>query len=255
MHIGLFDSGVGGLTVLKELRRHLPKANFTYLGDTARLPYGNKAPETLRKYTQENIDFLDQQAVDVIVIACHSASSIALGMTASEEGTPIFNVITPSCEQAVQTTKNGVIGVMATKATTRSQVYSNFINDLQEDLEVISQACPLLVPLVEEGLMEDEVTEFILKRYLKPLATADTLILGCTHYPILKPQIEALCGAGTTLIDPAESVAQRLEKHPHVNQGSGRLEIYLTDHAPHFLEHAEALLGGLHQAAFLFPNP
>ncbi len=245
MHIGLFDSGVGGLTVLREIRKVLPQAQFTYLGDTARLPYGNKAPVTLRQYTHENIKFLDSLNVDVIVIACHSASSVALDLNSSSKGTPIFNVIGPSCLEALNQTKNKRIGILATKATTKSGVYSGYIIDLDNKAQVFSQQAPLLVPLVEEDYGDEEVTQIILKSYLTPLLKqhVDTIVLGCTHYPILMNQIAELCGPQVKLIDPARSVAESLAplmKQP--SQEAGEMQIYLTDHAPHFLEHAAQLL-------------
>jgi len=245
MHIGLFDSGVGGLTVLREIKKVLPQAQFTYLGDTARLPYGNKAPVTLRQYTTENIQFLDSLNVDVIVIACHSASSFALDLNSSAQGTPIFNVIGPSCVEALNQTHNKRIGILATKATTKSGVYSRYINDLDSKAQVFSQQAPLLVPLVEEDYGDEEVTQIILKSYLTPLLRqdVDTIVLGCTHYPILMHQISQLCGSQVTLIDPARSVAESLAplmKEP--SQEAGEMNIYLTDHAPHFLEHAAQLL-------------
>ncbi len=256
MHIGLFDSGVGGLTVLRELKAAFPKADFTYLGDTARLPYGNKAPETLRKYTAENIEFLESQGVDIIVIACHSASSIALETRETSKGVPVLNVIAPSGVLAQATSKNHKVAVMATKATIRSQVYPNYFKGLEKNLEVVPQECPLLVPLVEEGLLEDEVTDFILRRYLKPIqdSRADTVILGCTHYPLLKSQISKILGPAIHLIDPAEAVAQQIAKNHNPREGSSRLSIYLTDHAPHFILHAQSLLGPQVQAVFLTPE-
>lgn len=256
MHIGLFDSGVGGLTVLRVLKKALPQADFTYLGDTARLPYGNKAPETLKKYTQENIAFLEDQGVDAIVIACHSASSVSLDIQQTASGTPVYNVISPSGIEALKTSKNNKIAVMATKATIRSGVYTRYFKDLEPKAQVIPQECPLLVPLVEEGLIEDEITEFVLKRYLKPIleAKADTVILGCTHYPILKDSIQRLCGTSMQLIDPAEAIAHQIQQKGIESVGKARLEIYLTDHAPHFIAHAESLLGELGNACFLFPE-
>ncbi len=256
MHIGLFDSGIGGLTVLRELRRQFPKARYTYLGDTARLPYGNKAPETLQKYTQENIEFLDNQGVDCIVIACHSASTVALDLQQSFKGTPIFNMITPSASMAQKISKNQKVGVMATKATVRSMVYPALFKSLDSKFEVFSQECPLLVPLVEEDLIQDELTEFILKRYLVPLKAKapDTVILGCTHYPILKNEIAAILGSEIQLIDPAVAVAEELKSLVTPEPSSARLEIYLTDHSPHFIAQAESLLGELKDVAFLFPE-
>jgi glutamate racemase len=256
MHIGLFDSGVGGLTVLSKLKERISKARFTYLGDTARLPYGNKAPETLERYTKENIEFLDQQSVDAIVVACHSASSVALKMLQSPKGTPIFNVIAPSCEQAIKHSKNKKVGVVSTKATARSLVYPNYINSLDEKVEVISQECPLLVPLVEEGMINDPITDMMLSRYLKEMITepVDTLILGCTHYPLLKEPISKICGASITLIDPAESVAGQILDQCEFKDHEPGLKVFLTDHAPHFINHAKQLLGSLDSEPILFPK-
>lgn len=253
MHIGLFDSGVGGLTVLTELRKAFPLANFSYLGDTARLPYGNKAPETLLRYTIENMNFLDSLQVDAIVVACHSASSVVLNEKKSPNGTPLYNVITPSCQEAIDKTKNKTLGIMATKATTSSQVYPSHINSLDSSVKVISQACPLLVPLVEEGLIQDEITKMALKRYIAPLkqAQVDCIVLGCTHYPILKSEIAKLCGREIELINPAVSVAKDLQKLGLQSQGSGQMSVYLTDHAPHFLNHAQSLLGETADMQFL----
>lgn len=244
MHIGLFDSGVGGLTVLSALKKHFPHADYSYLGDTARLPYGNKAPETLLRYTHENIEFLDSLDVDVIVIACHSASSVALEITESAKGTPVHNVIQPSCAEALARSEHGPIGVMATKATTSSQVYPNHIQKINAKAKVFSQACPLLVPLVEEGLIDDEITEQILQRYLGPLLAENvsTLILGCTHYPILEQAIGKVCGSSVALINPADSVARELAQLNNPSYSGGSLTIFLTDHAPHFVTHAQTLL-------------
>lgn len=246
MHIGLFDSGVGGLTVLKQIKAKLPQAQLSYLGDTARLPYGNKAPETLLKYTQENMEFLDGLGVDVIVVACHSASSVVLKMTSSQKETPIYNVITPSCQEALKLSQSKKIGVISTKATAKSEVYSKQIKALDPKAQVSLQACPLLVPLVEEGYIEDEITEQVLNRYLTPLIneSIDCLILGCTHYPILKNQIAQICGKNIQLVDPADSVAQALTQLPTSKPVvKPQVKIYLTDHASHFLEHAQSLLG------------
>lgn len=256
MHIGLFDSGVGGLTVLKELRKQIPQSQFSYLGDTARLPYGNKAPQTLLKYTQENIRFLDSLKVDVIVIACHSASSVSLSLTQSEKGTPVYNVIAPSCAEALSASKKQNIGVLATKATTASQVYPNKIKELKESSQVHSQACPLLVPLVEEGHLDDDITRQVLTRYLNPLMKqgVDTLILGCTHYPILKDEIAKLAPKGTQLIDPAQSVAHKIQQLDSLKPHKASLSIYLTDHAPHFIEHATRLLDATEALQIHYPE-
>ena len=255
MHIGLFDSGVGGLTVLKELVKEFPKAKFTYLGDTARLPYGNKAPETLEKYSLENMEFLASKKVDAIVVACHSASSVCLEMNLFKK-IPVFNVISPSCKEALETSKSKKIGVMATKATIRSQVYPSYINQLDPSAQVIGQECPLLVPLVEEELSDDEITEIILKRYLKPLqaGSVDTILLGCTHYPILKDSISSLC-PDITLIDPARSVALKLrELFDDSKDEESPMDIFLTDHSPHFITHAQSILGENLKHLIHYPN-
>ncbi|MCJ8276292.1 MAG: glutamate racemase [Bdellovibrionales bacterium] len=242
MHVGLFDSGVGGLTVLKELVGEFPNAKFSYLGDTARLPYGNKAPETLRKYSQENMVFLKEKKVEAIVIACHSASSVCLDME-DYQGIPIFNVIAPSCAEALEKSGSKKIGVMATKATIKSSVYPNYIKDLDNKAEVIGQECPLLVPLVEEGLIDDEMTHLALSRYLKSLESTATILLGCTHYPILQDEIQKMA-PGKSLINPASSVAEKMRTlWPKSPEGEGQIDIYLTDHAPHFIDHAQRLLG------------
>ncbi len=256
MHIGLFDSGVGGLTVLKELKKYLPQAQYSYLGDTARLPYGNKAPETLKKYTAENIHFLEQLGVDSVVIACHSASSVSLTITQTHRGTPVYNVITPSCQQALHESKSQKIGVIATKATTKSAVYKSYINDLEPNAQVFSQACPLLVPLVEEGMIQDEITNLVLNRYLKPLINhgIDSLILACTHYPILEQPIAQICGPQIKLINPATSVAKNIIVSDDYDQSQQRIQIYLTDHAPHFIEHAKSLLGPGIDFEILYPT-
>ena len=245
MHIGLFDSGVGGLTVLRELKAQIPNGRFTYLGDTARLPYGNKAPHTLEQYSLENVEFLEAKGVDTIVVACHSASSVCLDTDKTASGTPLFNVIVPSAREATAKTQSQKIGVLSTTATTRSGVYRDLIHQLSPDVEVHLQACPLLVPLVEEGLIFDEITEIALDRYLSPMLSAgvDTIVLGCTHYPILREPIQKRCGPYVTLIDPAQSIGQILGQKFQDSSVTNSLEIYLTDHSPHFLEHGTRLLG------------
>lgn len=245
MHIGLFDSGVGGLTVLKAMQARMPQARYTYLGDTARLPYGNKAPDTLLKYSLENIEFLEKQGVDAIVVACHSASSVVLDLEKTKAGTPLYNVISPSCQEAIEKSHTHRIGVLSTKATANSHVYPSYIMNLDEGAQVTSQACPLLVPLVEEGMIEDEITVMALKRYLRPLldVPVDTLILGCTHYPFLSNEITKITGPDVNLINPAESVSQAVEKLGLPPSHHPEIAVYLTDHAPHFIDHAQSLLG------------
>lgn len=255
MIIGLFDSGVGGLTVLRELKNELHGVEFIYLGDTARLPYGNKAPETLRQYTNENLKFLDDKKVGAVVVACHSASSVVLGMEKSPAGAPLFNVIGPSCDEAIKSSATKKVGVLATKATTRSRVYPNYIEHLAPDIQVFSQEAPLLVPLVEEALLDDPITRLAIERYLTPMKNqgVDTIILGCTHYPILQGPIADFCGPHIRLIDPARSVAQVIKQQLKWEPGSEGLKVFLTDHSPHFIAHGKSLLGDMLESQILHP--
>ncbi len=212
--IGVFDSGVGGLTVLKELALTFPSENFIYLGDTARLPYGTKSPDTIRKYSEQIMDFLISKKVDAIVIACNTASSQV--PEKEWQGVPVFNVIDPGAELAVQTTENGRIGILGTRATIASGSYAKKIKSLAPETLVFSQACPLFVPLAEEGWTDDPITNLIAFRYLQPLlhiqseAQIDTLILGCTHYPLLKTAIQKACGSSVQLVDSGEAMCEKL---------------------------------------------
>jgi glutamate racemase len=205
--IGVFDSGVGGLTVVSALRRRLPGESILYLGDTARLPYGSKSPETVTRYTRRNIEFLTERGVKAVVIACNTASALALPHL--EPHVPTWGVIEPGARKAAALSR-GRVGVIATEATVRSDAYPRALRALRPDLEILSQACPLFVPLVEEGWHDDPVTEQVAERYLRPLLEAgiDTLVLGCTHYPLLKPVLQRVTGPEVTLVDSAEVVAE-----------------------------------------------
>lgn len=209
--IGVFDSGVGGLTVAAALMRRLPEESILYLGDTARLPYGTKSPATVRQYTRTNVGFLLARGVKAVVIACNTASALAL------EGVepmvpistvPTWGVIGPGAAAAAAASR-GRVGVIATESTVRSGAYPRALAQLRPDLEVLSQSCPLFVPLVEEGWSDDPVTEAIARRYLEPLLAAeiDTLVLGCTHYPLLKPTLHRVVG-DVQLVDSAETMAE-----------------------------------------------
>ncbi len=204
--IGVFDSGVGGLTVVAAVRRRLPDESIVYLGDTARLPYGTKSPDTVLRYTQRNISFLLERGVKGIVVACNTASALALD--ALEAPVPVWGVIEPGAEKAARLSA-GRVGVVATESTIRSDAYRRALLERRPDLEVVSQACPLFVPLVEEGWYDDPVTVQVAKRYLGPLVERgiDTLVLGCTHYPLLAPALARIVGPGIELVDSAESVA------------------------------------------------
>lgn len=247
--IGVFDSGVGGLTVVAALRRRLPAASILYLGDTARLPYGTKSRRTVLRYSQANVDFLERRGVDALVVACNTASAMALGDL--DVATPHWGVLEPGASAAVATATRHV-GVVATESTVRSGAYERAIRRLNPDLLVSQQACPLLVPLVEEGWEDDEITERIVARYLEPLLDTeiDTLLLGCTHYPLLGGVLARVCGPGVTLVDSAEStslaVEQRLRRSgrrdgraPH----SPSVRLFATDAGSRFARLAERILG------------
>lgn len=209
--IGVFDSGLGGLTVLRELIRAFPNEQFYYLGDTARLPYGSKTPETISKYVLQNLDFLDRQKCKAFVVACNSAST---QVNFSEfNGKPVYTVIDPGVELACRTTKNNNVGLIATEATVKSSVYQNKILALNSSLKISAVACPLFVPLVEEGWHDDPLTNLIVFRYLSSLKEKqiDTLILGCTHYPILEKSIQNVMGNSVQLIDSGRALVHKLK--------------------------------------------
>lgn len=247
--IGVFDSGIGGLTVLKELALQFPQENFLYLGDTARLPYGSKSPQTIRKYSEQNIHFLEKQNVKAIVIACNTASS---QLTEKEfAGLPIYNVIEPGSQRALELSETGKIGVLGTRATINSKAYTKKILELSPAAKVFDQACPLFVPLAEEGWDGDPVTNLIVFRYLSPLLQnqIDTLILGCTHYPILKNSIARVTGSSIELVDSGEAIARWLQKdftsgriNKNTSAAPRSIEILTTDASAHFNEMALRIL-------------
>ena len=228
--IGIFDSGVGGMTVARAVEQLLPGYPLLYLGDIARTPYGPKSAQTIIDYSVENARFLVQNGAKVIVIACNSASSVATERLRQEFHMPIIEVITPAIGQAMATSRSGRIGVIGTRATISSGVYEDKICQLAGDYKVFSTACPLLVPLVEEGWINKRETKMILRRYLHELKNQqiDTLILGCTHYPLLKPLIQARIGRKVTLIDSSAATALFL-KNSVEQDGTCRP---LHDHQP-----------------------
>lgn len=210
--VGVFDSGIGGLTVLKELAYQFPNESFIYLGDTARLPYGSKSPQTIRKYTEQNIDFLIRQNVKAIVIACNSAST---QMREFEyKGIRIYNVIDPGAATALAKSDSGRIGVLGTRATIQSESYALTIKQLNSQAQIFSIACPLFVPLAEENWDNDPITNLIAFRYLQPILqeNIDVLILGCTHYPLLKNSIAKVTGSAIELVDSGMAVCDILRK-------------------------------------------
>jgi len=212
--IGVFDSGVGGLTVFKELIKQLPREDVVYFGDTARVPYGTKSRETIIRFSLENILFLLQKDVKIIVVACNTSSSLALPTLRRHFKKPIIGVISPGAKEAVYATRNNRIGVIATSATINSAAYAQEIKKLKPSAEIFSQACPLFVPLAEEGWVKEKVAVEIAEKYLASLkkVKVDTLILGCTHYPLLKPVIKKVMGEGVRLIDSAQQVAQEVKQ-------------------------------------------
>ena len=207
--IGVFDSGIGGLTVVRELQRQLPHESLVYFGDTARVPYGNKSPETVRRYSREILDFLLSRDVKMVVVACNTASAHALEELQRIAPVPVEGVVGPGAQAAVSATKGGAIGVIGTAGTMKSRAYERAIQVLAPDARVVQKACPLFVPLVEEGWLMGEAALLIAHQYLDPLGAdgIDTLVLGCTHYPLLKPLLSEVVGKGVSLIDSAEQTA------------------------------------------------
>jgi glutamate racemase len=249
--IGVFDSGVGGLTVAKELIHQLPYEDIIYFGDTARVPYGIKSKETVIRFSIENTLFLLKQEVKLICVACNTVSSVALPVIKNHFRVPIVGVITPGVREAVYATKNKRIGVIGTKGTIKSNAYQDEINQLDPSVKVISIACPLFVPLAEEGWTKGKVVAEIVHSYLKPLkdARVDTVILGCTHYPLLRHLIQEAMGKEVALIDSAKQVAIEVKK---ILAAEGLLQkgqkkpkrvFYVSDNPEWFSGLAERFLG------------
>ncbi len=207
--IGVFDSGIGGLTVAHAIIQRLPHESVVYFGDTARVPYGPKSPDTVRRYSQEIAAFLQDQGVKALVVACNTATAHALGTLRETLPIPVIGVIEPGARAAVAATRGGHIGVIGTVGTVKSGAYERAIRAIDPDARVTARACPLFAPLVEEGWTEHEASRLIAREYLAPLIAADidTLVLGCTHYPLLKPLLADVLGSGVQLIDSAEETA------------------------------------------------
>ncbi len=207
--IGVFDSGIGGLTVLKELSRQLPGEELIYLGDTARVPYGTKSPATVTRYALEAAGFLTAIGIKALVVACNTASAVALPALEERFGVPVFGVIGPGARRALQLTRGGRVGVIGTEGTIKSGAYARAIHELNPALQVRGAACPLFVPLAEEGWAEHAITRLVIAEYLAPLLAdgIDTLVLGCTHYPMLKKLLRDFLGEGIGLVDSAEETA------------------------------------------------
>ena len=251
--IGVFDSGVGGLTVLRQLSLRMPGERLIYLGDTARLPYGTKSRETVVKYSLRNAAFLVEKGVKCLVVACNTASSLALERLRSDFSMPVIGVIHPGARKAASASRARRVGVIGTLATVRSRAYEEAIASYGRDIEVTSVPCPLFVALAEEGWVEDDITRRVAERYLRPLREKkiDVLVLGCTHYPLLKPVLTEVMGRDVALVDSAEEVANEVaaslrekglaaEEDERTKVGSPA--ICLTDRSLHFLELGERIL-------------
>lgn len=253
--IGIFDSGVGGLTVVKSLIDRLPGESFIYYGDTAHVPYGSKSREELFEYAEEIIAFLLARQVKTIVVACGTHSSVTLPEIEKTCPVPILGVVKPGARAAVRATRNGKIGVIATQATVSSGSYSRNLKAIAPELEVFSAACARFVPLVEAGLLSGPDTSQAIKEYVEPLVQEgiDTLVLGCTHYPFLAPVIGEYAGEGVTLVDPAlETVEELTEllRHRHLlndHQGNGSREFYVSGNDESFYIVGRMLLGDVIQ--------
>jgi glutamate racemase len=249
--IGIFDSGIGGLTVLKEIVAKLPDENIIYLGDTARVPYGIRSAETVTRYSFENTQFLLAQEIKMLVVACNTATAVSLDAVKKEFPLPVIGVLEPGARAAVVATKTRKVGVIGTEATIASGAYQRAINRLAPDAEVHSLACPLFVSLAEEGWTDNDVAELVAEKYLAPLRGRgiDTLVLGCTHYPLLKAVISKAVGPEITLIDSAtetaKEVAAVLEKLKWRGNGKGEglRKFYVTDSPVRFEKIGKRFLG------------
>ncbi len=246
--IGVFDSGIGGISVLRELVKNFPKENFIYLGDTARLPYGSKSAETVRNYSVQNMKFLMSRNVKAIIVACNTASTQVF--EDHFDNCPVYNVIDPGAALAAAKTQNNKIAILATRATIKAGSYSKRILALLPEAEVFTQACPLFVPLAEEGWHDDPITNLIAFRYLQNLKAADvdTVVLGCTHYPLIRSSIERVFGNHVRLIDSGEAIAFQLSKDFSTKKiklnstTEVSLTISLTDSSEHFENLSSELL-------------
>lgn len=242
--IGIFDSGLGGLTVLKVLAKEFPNESFCYLGDIARLPYGNKSPETIRRYGLQILNYLKAQNVKAIIIACNSASTVFLGEK-DFEGIPLLNVIEPGSAAALSVSADKKIAVLGTSATIRSHAYHDTLKRLEPSVQVIEQACPLLVPLVEEGMVNDEITELIARRYLSDIIKQQfqTVILGCTHYPVIKEDLKKVLGDKVNLVESGDVLARELRALIQDEKSTERqIRVCITDLTDHFERLAHQLM-------------
>ena len=250
--VGVFDSGIGGLTVVREIERQLPHERIIYFGDTARVPYGPKSPETVQRYSREISDWLVGEGVKAIVVACNTATAHALPMLREYLTVPVIGVVEPGARAAMRTTTSNVVGVIGTAGTIASGAYERAIHAIEPRARVIARACPLFVPLVEEGWTDREATRLIASEYLEPLAEAqvDTIVLGCTHYPLLVPLLASLARPGVKLIDSAAETAaetkRTLIERNLVAPNSSSTPVHrfvASDDPDHFLRVGQRFLG------------
>ena len=246
--IGIFDSGLGGLTILKEVRRAMPSENIIYFGDSAHVPYGSKSKETVSQFSLDIAKFLESKKVKLILVACNTASALALDSLKNHISVPILGVITPGAKAAVQA-KNKTIFVIGTRATIKSGAYAKEIKKINKQAQVKQIACPLFVPLIEEGLADDKITELTIKKYLAAVKKFGpcTLILGCTHYPVLKKNIAKFLPKAV-LVDSAKEITKEakklIEKKNLLNkQGKGKIELFVSDSPENFAKQAKTILG------------
>ena len=248
--IGVFDSGLGGLTTVREIQRIMPGEDIIYFGDTGRVPYGNRSRETIIRYTKDDIDFLLKHDIKLIIAACGTASSVALPVIGNDYDIKIMGVLESACRKAVEVTKDKRIGVIGTSGTIKSGKYEEIIKKLNPDVQVFSNACPMFVPLVENGYAQSEAARLIAKDYLLPLKNekVDTLILGCTHYPLLTEVISDIMGEGVTLLSPgalaAEAAKCYLEKEGLLSDKEcGNSEFFVSDSVENFTALGSTFLG------------
>jgi len=249
--IGIFDSGVGGLTVFKEVASLLPHEDIIYLGDTARVPYGTRSPQTIIKYSQEITSFLLRQGIKLLVVACNTSSAVSLPSLKKANDIPIIGVIEPGARRAAEMTQNKHVGIIGTEGTVKSRAYEHAIQVIDQRIKVVSRACPLFVPLAEEGWVDNQVARLTAQGYLRPLCekAIDTLVLGCTHYPLLEGIIKEIMGDEVCLVNSAQETAKEVQRALEAEEltlsgkKKGSYRFYVTDNAERFIRVGERFLG------------